>query len=133
VGQVPPEGSDGMPADRDDPFLVALAHAADEPVLEVDAAPLEPDRLADAQARAVEELDERMIPPGPRSRPVGGRNQALDLSRRERPRQLPAAAREIHVRSRIVRPHAEERQMAIERARGGCAAGNRRGSLPTSS
>ena len=93
VGQVPPEGSDGMPADRDDPFLVALAHAADEPVLEVDAAPLEPDRLADAQARAVEELDERMIPPGPRSRPVGGRNQALDLSRRERPRQLPAAAR----------------------------------------
>ena len=129
MGQVPAERSDRVPADRDDPLLVALAHAADEPVLEIDAAPLEPDRLADAQARAVEELDERMIAPGPRSRPVGGRDQTLDLSRRERARQLPAAAWEVDVSGRVVRSDAEERQVAVEGPCGGGAPGDRRGRL----
>ena len=55
------DGLGGRPADRDDPLLAALADAADEPVLEVDAGALEPDRLADAQAGAVEELDERAV------------------------------------------------------------------------
>ena len=49
------------PAERDDALLAALADRADEALVEVDAAPLEADRLADAQARAVEELDERAV------------------------------------------------------------------------
>src|SRR3954471_7908344 len=43
----------GRAPERHDALLVALADAADEPLLEVDAALLEPDRLADAQAGAV--------------------------------------------------------------------------------
>src|SRR5437868_2883388 len=46
-------------ADRDDPLLVPLADDADEPRVEVRRALLQPDRLRDAEAGAVEELDER--------------------------------------------------------------------------
>src|SRR3954447_4152406 len=47
--------------ERDDALLAALADTADEPLLEVDAALLEADGLADAQPRAVEELNERGV------------------------------------------------------------------------
>src|SRR5882762_1670557 len=43
-------------ADRDDPLLAALAGAADEPLVEVDAGFVEADGLADAEAGSVEEL-----------------------------------------------------------------------------
>jgi hypothetical protein len=51
----------GAAADRDDPLLPALADAADEPSVEVDGPLLEAHRLADPEARAVEELDERAV------------------------------------------------------------------------
>ena len=50
-----------LAADRDDALLRALADAAHEPCVEVDARLLEADGLADAQARAVEQLDERAV------------------------------------------------------------------------
>src|SRR5690242_19447240 len=57
AGEVAAERSDGLAADRDDPLLRALADAADEAAVEVDAGLVEPDRLAHAQAGAVQELD----------------------------------------------------------------------------
>src|SRR5690349_3085888 len=59
AAQVAPQRLDRRAPDRDDALLPALAGAADEPAVEVDAALLEPDRLADAEARAVEQLDKR--------------------------------------------------------------------------
>ena len=74
----------GRPSDRDDALLAALADAADEAVLEVDPGALEPDRLADAQAGAVEQLDERAIAEVARGDAGGRLDQALGLGRRER-------------------------------------------------
>src|SRR5919197_4248819 len=81
-----------LPPDRDDPLLVALAEAADEPVLEVDAAALERDRLRDAQARAVEELGERAVAKVARLRAGGRLDEPLGLRRRERAREPPRPA-----------------------------------------
>src|SRR5436190_260691 len=50
-----------LASDRDDPLLVPLARAADDPLVEVDAVLLEPDRLAHTEAGPVEELDERTV------------------------------------------------------------------------
>src|SRR5581483_3120467 len=45
--EVAPERLDGGAPDRDDPLPAALARDADEPVVEVDRPPGEPDRLGD--------------------------------------------------------------------------------------
>ena len=60
-GQIAAQRVDGLPADRDDALLRALADAADEPPLEVDGGAVEADRLADAQARSIEQLDEGAV------------------------------------------------------------------------
>ena len=57
-----------------------------------------PDRLGDAQAGAVEELDERPVAQRPRRRPARGLDQPLGLAGRERPRQ--ACGRGAAARSR---------------------------------
>src|SRR5882724_9549571 len=54
--QVTPQCLGGLPADRDDPLLRALADAANDACVEVDARLLQTDGLADSQARAVEEF-----------------------------------------------------------------------------
>ena len=48
-------------AERHDPFLVALAHDADEPGVEVDRRARELHGLRDPQSGAVEELDESAV------------------------------------------------------------------------
>src|SRR6186997_2233743 len=53
VGEVAPERLDRVPPDWDDALLVALAGAAHEPLLEVDAGAVETDGFAHAEARAV--------------------------------------------------------------------------------
>src|SRR5215208_1625177 len=50
-----------LAADRDDPLLAALAHHAHETVVQVDRATLEADRLRHAEARPVQQLDERAV------------------------------------------------------------------------
>src|SRR5690242_17269759 len=50
---------DGLPPDRDDALLRALAGAADEASVEIDRRALEADGFAHAQAGTVEQLDER--------------------------------------------------------------------------
>ena len=79
--EVAAERLGGVPADRDDALLAALADHADEPVVEVDARLVEPDRLGDAQAGAVEQLDERLVAQRARLRAGGGLDQALRLAR----------------------------------------------------
>ena len=76
----------------------ALAERAHEPVLEVDRAPVQAGRLADAQARAVHQLDERAVAHRARRRAVGGLDQPLGLGRRERARQRAGAARQLRAR-----------------------------------
>src|SRR5262249_29550899 len=78
--EIPPECLCRRSADRHDPLLVSLADAADEPVVEIDAGALEADRFADAEAGAVEELDERGVAQRARSRAVGRFDQPLSLA-----------------------------------------------------
>ena len=80
AGEVAAERVDRRTADRHDAFLSALPRDPHEPVVEVDAAFLEPDSLGHPQAGAVEELDERPVTERARRDPVRGRDQALRLA-----------------------------------------------------
>src|SRR5579884_462121 len=93
--EVPPERVHPGSADRDDPLLPALADAADEALVEVDAGPVEPHRLADPKARAVQELGERAVAERARRHAVRRVDQPLGLARGERPRKLPPPARQL--------------------------------------
>jgi hypothetical protein len=61
AGEIAPKRVGSLPAERHDALLVSLAEAPDDPVVEVDAAAVEPHGFADAEARAVQELDERAV------------------------------------------------------------------------
>ena len=115
--EVAAERLDRLAADRDDPLLAALADDAHEPVVEVDAALLEPDRLGDAQAGAVEQLDERAVAERARRDAVRGVDQPLGLARRERPRQLARPPRQLDRGGRVVGARADQLQVAEEGAR----------------
>ena len=80
AGEVAAQRLRGLASDRHDPFLVALADAAHEAIVQRDAALLEPDGLGDAQAGAVEKLDERTVAEVARLRAGGGLDQALGLA-----------------------------------------------------
>jgi hypothetical protein len=81
-----------VPAERHYALLAALADHPDEPFLEIDAALLEADRLGDAQAGAVEKLDQGAVAQCPGRRAVGRRDQAFRFARRQRRRQPARAA-----------------------------------------
>ena len=70
----------GLASDRDDPFLVALADAAHDAIVQRDAALFQSDGLRDAEAGAVEKLDESAVAEVARLRPRGGLDQALGLA-----------------------------------------------------
>ena len=91
--QVPPHRLGGRPSERNEPLLVSLSEHADDPLVEGDAALLEPDCLGDAQTSSVEELDERAIAERSRARACRGVDEALGLGRRERPRQRARTSR----------------------------------------
>ena len=61
AGEVPADGLGSLPADRDDPLLVALAHAAHEAIVERDPSLFEGDGFRNAEAGAVQQLDERAV------------------------------------------------------------------------
>ena len=67
------------PAERNNALLRALPERAHEPVLEVDGASVQAGRLADAEPRAVHQLDERPVAHRARRRAVGGVDQSLGL------------------------------------------------------
>ena len=60
-GEVAAQRLGGRAPDRDDPLLRPLAGRTDDPPLEVDVGLAQADRFADAQAGAVEQLDERAV------------------------------------------------------------------------
>jgi hypothetical protein len=91
--EVAPQGVHGLAPDGDHTLLVSLADAADEPVLEVHGLPVERDRFAHAQTRAVEELGDRAVAESARCRADRRVEEPLDLGRRERARQRSAALR----------------------------------------
>ena len=95
AGEVAPQCIRGLPAERNDALLVPLAHAAHEAVVQVDASALEPDSLADAEARPVKKLDERAIAKRARRGPVRGADEAFDLGRGQSSRQSRASSRKL--------------------------------------
>src|SRR6476469_3630409 len=115
--QIAAQRLDGGASDRDDPLLVALAEHADDARIEVDPCALEPDRLADAQAGAVEQLDEGGVPERAGGRAGGRLDQALGLARREPARELSLPARRVDLRRRVVAAVAEQHLVREERAR----------------
>ena len=127
AGKVPAQRVDRLATDRNDALLVALADAADEPLIQVHGAALETDRLRHSQPGAVQQLDERAVAKTARSRPRGGLDQALGLARRERARKCAAATRRVEVRRGIVLAGADESLVAEERAQRSRPARDRRG------
>ena len=101
AGEVAPQRFDRLAADRDDPLLAALADRG-RAAGRGRRRPVEADRLADAQARAVEQLDERAVAERARRRPGRGVDQALGLAGRERARQRVVRARQLELRGRVV-------------------------------
>jgi hypothetical protein len=79
--EVAAEGLGGVPADRHGAFLAAFADHSNEAVVEIDPGLLEPHRLGDAEARAVEQLEERLIAERSRLRAGGRVDQPLCLAR----------------------------------------------------
>ena len=111
--------------ERDDALLVSLPHAPDGAVLQVDAAALEPDRLAHAEAASVQELDEGPVAHAAGGRAVGRVDQALDLAEGEGAGKPLPPPRQVDVRGRVVAPLAERDQMAVEGTGGGGTARDR--------
>src|SRR5262245_52291001 len=67
-------------AERDDPFLAALAVHVNRLLVEVDVAEVEVDQLPAAEARRVEELRERAVSDLERGLAVQRRERLLDLA-----------------------------------------------------
>jgi hypothetical protein len=61
AGEVTAHRVGRVAADRHDPLLAALAGHPHEPVVEIDAALVQPDRFRDAETGAVHQLDERLV------------------------------------------------------------------------
>ena len=125
-GEVAAQRLGGRAAERHDPLLAALAERAHEPALDVHRGPVEADRLGDAQAGAVEQLDERAVAHRPRRHADGGVDQALDLGGGERARQPARAPGELQVGGGVVGARPEQELVPEEGADGGDAAGDRR-------
>ncbi len=126
AGQIPAHRVGGVAADRHDALLAALAGHPHEPVVEVDAALFEPDRLRDAQPGAVQQLDERLVAQVARLRSLRGVDQALRLAGRERLRERLRPARQLHGRGGVVVARAEQLLVAEEAARRRCSSRDRR-------
>src|SRR5947208_12726470 len=115
AGEIKAKRFRGLPSDGDDAFLAPFAEAANEPVFEIDGLAVEPDRLAHAQSGSVEQLAEGAVTEGDRRRAGRRVEEALDLSRRERPRKLPPSLRKFDVRGGVVHAHTEGHLVTEER------------------
>ena len=79
-GEVAAHGLYAFASERDDPLLVTLAEAANNAVVQVDPAAVEPHGLADPEPGSVEEFDEGAVAKRSWSRPVRRLDQALYLA-----------------------------------------------------
>src|SRR5689334_11368103 len=116
AAEIPSQCLRGLPADRYDAFLRALADAADEPSVEIDAGLVQAHRFADAQPRAVEKLDERAVTERARRRTVRGFDEPFGLRRRERSWKRAPSTRQVELCGRIIATRSEKRLVAEERA-----------------
>ena len=116
ASQVTPECLCSLPADRHDPLLGALADAANDPRVEVDARLLQADCFADPQACPVQELDKRAVAQSAWRRPVRGLDETFGFSRGKRARQCAASSRQVELGGGIVGTYTEQRLMAEEGA-----------------
>src|SRR5262249_47192321 len=96
--------------------LPAFADTSDEPLVEVDGRAFKPDRLADPEAGAVQQLDERSVPERAGARPVRSLDQPLGLACGKRPRKLAGPARRGDSGGG---GGADQRLVLVERAEGG--------------
>ena len=91
--EVAADGFCGRAPERHEALLATLAEHAHDALLDRDAALLEPGRLGDTEAGAVEELHERAVAEGARRRSDSGVDEPLGLGRRECARQRARPAR----------------------------------------
>jgi hypothetical protein len=119
AGQIPAYRLDSFAPERDDALLVSFPETADDAVLQVDPAAVEPHRLTDPQPCPVEELDQSPVAKRPRCRAVRGLDQSLDLARGERSRQAVPAPRKVDLGRRVVLAPAQKDEVVVERTRRG--------------
>ena len=87
LGEIAADPHHSRVAERHDPLLVTFAETLHVALVQPDVSEAKSDELGDAQARCVEDLDERAIADAARRRDVGRRQQRVDLIEREKPRQ----------------------------------------------
>ena len=105
------------------PLLAALADDAHEPLVEVDGRALEPERLGDAQPRAVEQLDQGAVAQRARRRRRCAASTSRSASAAESVRgSLPGPPRQLERRGRVVGARAEQLQVLEEARTAACAA-----------
>ena len=109
----------GGRADRDEPLLGALAARAQDALLEVHVADLEPGRLGGAQPAGVHDLQQRAVAQRGRLGALGLLEQERDLVAAEDLRELAGLARSAQVRGRVVGQHVLAAEMAVEGAQAG--------------
>ena len=85
--EIAPDGLGGRAPERNEPLLAALSQDTDDPLVDRDAALLEPRGFRDPQSGSVEQLHERAIAERARRRADGGVDESLRLRRRERARE----------------------------------------------
>jgi len=124
VREVAAERVGGLPSERNDALFPAFAQSPDEAPFEVDRAPLETNGFADAQAAAVEDLNEGGVPLGARSGSHRRVDEALDLAGRERPRQPARSPRQLELGCGVLVAPAEQHEVPEEGAGGGDAPGH---------
>ena len=124
VAQAPCNPQRRLLAERDDPILAALAPHVHVLLLEVDVAEVESDRLRAAEARRVDELEQRAVPKRDRLLVVEALDELLDLLELRRIRQaarLPRRQRELGhagAAERVPDQRADRRDPAGDRSRG---------------
>ena len=84
--EIAADGLGGGAPERNEPLLAALSQDADDPLVDRDAALLEPRGFRDPEPGSVEQLHERAIAERARCRADRGLDESLRLRRRERAR-----------------------------------------------
>src|SRR5919108_2211811 len=125
--QVDPQRCNRLTADRHEPLLRPLAAGADDAVIEIHVADLEPDRPRRTQPRGIHQPEQGAVPPRHRIVPPRLRQQPLHFAVAQHLRELLAPARGLEPGRGIVLDRLLAPQVAVEGAQAGGLAVDRRG------